>query len=310
MAQPVFQQPKPAPSAPNTKMILLCLAGGLLVGAGVMTPFVVSWRNSAIEAQQHAVAEAARAEQNKQEAIALDKQKTEMRENLDQAGKAITTLKTDLSSREAALGELKQIDTQRAAEIDTLKVDLAKKSADMADLDNRLKTARAEVETSTALSADLTNKVNSLRGDVSRLSETVQVKDSEITKLVAAVKTEEQAKQAAMADAASAKQLAEVNAVKAETTRKELMTLAPLRIEERRSTLTKRKMAEKSGVPFGAVFDAFGDAFQGTGEGLFGKSGPVILVAVYKDGHEETLNKTDAAKWQERGIRLVKLPKA
>ncbi|HVU64742.1 MAG TPA: hypothetical protein VHC70_12255 [Phycisphaerales bacterium] len=310
MAEPVFQQtppPRNAARGPGAGIIALCIAAGLLLGAGVMTPFVISWRNDAKEAQQRAIAEAERAEQNKQEAIALEKQKSEMRENLGAAQKAIDTLKTDLSARESALGELKKVDTQRASEIETLKADIAKKSADMTDLDTRLKSARAEVESATQQSADLSNKINGLRGDVSRLSETVQVKDAEIAKLVAAVKTEQQAKQVAIAEAQQARVVAAENEAKAVAAHHELMTLAPLRIEERHATKTGRKLGEKSGFPFAAALDPLGDAFQGIGEGLFGKSGPVILVAVYKDGHEETLSKADAAKWQERGIRIAKL---
>src|SRR5689334_11432997 len=44
MAEPVFNQSSRGPGA---GLIALCIAAGLLVGAGVMTPFVVSWRNSA-----------------------------------------------------------------------------------------------------------------------------------------------------------------------------------------------------------------------------------------------------------------------
>jgi hypothetical protein len=148
-----------------------------------------------------------------------------------------------------------------------------------------------------------------MRSEVSRLSETVQVKDAEIARLSDTIKQEQEAKAAAMAQAALEQQRAVVAETKVEETHAEIMTLAPIRIEERRGTLTKRKIAEKNGVPLAAAFDGIGDVFQGVGEGLFGKSGPVILVGVYKDGHEETLSKADAEKWTTRGIRLVKLKK-
>lgn len=302
-------QPPSSPRASNTKLVTVAILGGLLLGAGVMTPFVISWRNTAEKARQDAIVQAAQAEKSKQEAIALEKQKAEMRENLGKAEVAISTLKTDLTARETALGALKDTDTQKTKEIEALRADLASKAAAMADLDSRLKAARSDIESATQLSADLNARINAMRTDVSRLTETVQIKDAEIAQLTENIKQEQAAKAAALVRAAAEEKRAVVAETKVEETKVEIMALAPIRIEERRDTLTKRKMAEKSGVPFGAAFDPIGDIFQGIGEGLFGKSGPIILVGVFKDGHEEVLTKADADKWTARGIRFVKLKK-
>lgn len=139
------------------------------------------------------------------------------------------------------------------------------------------------------------------------MSETVQTQGVEIARLVEAVKVEEQAKTAALAQAAQQQQRAEVAEVKVEKTTQDLMALAPVRIEERHSTKTGRKIAEKSGVPFGAVFDVFGDLFTGAGEATLGKSGPPEFVGVYKDGREEKLAQPEAAKWHDRGVKIIKL---
>ena len=291
----------------NGKLIIICAAVGLLVGAGVVTPFAINYRASMQRAQQEAVAAAELAERNKQEAIALEKQKGELRENLGAAEKTVATLKDDLTARQTALEALRQSDTQKTKEVELLRADIQKKTAAMAELDTRLQGARTEVEQSTQQSAELATRVNTLRSEVSRMSETIQTQGVEITRLVEAVKIEEQAKQVALAEAAQQRVRAEVATIQVQETKAELMTLAPVRIEERHSTQTGQKIAEKSGVPFGAVFDGFGDLFRGVGEATLGKSGPVILVAVYKDGHEETLTSSDMNKWKERGIRVVKL---
>ena len=291
----------------SNRLIIVCVAVGLLIGAGVVIPFAVNYRNSMQKAQREAAAATALAETNKQEAVALEKQKAEMRENLGVAEKAITTLKTDLEARGGELDALKQVDAQRKQEVETLRADVQSKAAVVKDLTERLALARSEIEGATAQSEKLTTIVNGLRSEVSRMSETMDVQKTEIARLVEAVKTEETAKIAAQQQATQQQQRAEVAETKVAETHAELMTLAPVRIEERCSTLTKRKMAEKAGVPLGGLFDGIGDAFQGIGEGLFGKSGPVILVAVYKDGHEETLSTADAQKWELRGIVVVKL---
>lgn len=289
-----------AQNSSNNRLIIVCVAVGLLIGAGVVIPFAVNYRNSMQKAQRDAVAAAALAETNKQEAVALEKQKAEMRENLGVAEKAITGLKTDLEARGGELDALRKVDALRKQEVDTLKADVQQKAAVVADLTERLALAKGEIESATAQSEKLNTIVNGLRSEVSRMSETMDVQRTEIAKLVEAVKAEETAKVAAI-------QRAEVAETKVVETHAELMTLAPVRIEERYSTLKKRKLAEKAGVPLGGLFDGIGDAFQGIGEGLFGKSGPVILVAVYKDGHEETLDAADAQKWESRGIVVVKL---
>jgi chromosome segregation ATPase len=291
----------------NGKLIAVWAGVGLLLGAGVVTPFALNYRSSMQQAQDAAVAAAALAEKNKQEAVALEKQKGELRENLGQAEKTISTLKGDLSARGEALEAIKQSDAAKSKDIDSLRTDIQKKTAAMTDLDERLKAARAEVETTTKANTDLVAAVNGLRSEVSRMSETVQTQVVEIARLVEVAKKEEQAKQVALKDAAEAHQIAQTNAARADATHAELMTLAPVRIEERNATKTGRKIAEKSGVPFGALFDGIGDVFQGVGEVTLGKNGPVILVAVYKDGHEETLTNTDAGKWTGRGIPMVKL---
>ena len=289
-----------AQNSSNNRLIIVCVAVGLLIGAGVVIPFAVNYRNSMQKAQRDAVAAAALAETNKQEAVALEKQKAEMRENLGVAEKAITGLKTDLEARGGELDALRKVDALRKQEVDTLKADVQQKAAVVADLTERLALAKGEIESATAQSEKLNTIVNGLRSEVSRMSETMDVQRTEIAKLVEAVKAEETAKVAAI-------QRAEVAETKVVETHAELMTLAPVRIEERYSTLKKRTLAEKAGVPLGGLFDGIGDAFQGIGEGLFGKSGPVILVAVYKDGHEETLDAADAQKWESRGIVVVKL---
>lgn len=289
-----------AQNSSNNRLIIVCIAVGLLIGAGVVIPFAVNYRNSMQRAQREAVEATTRAETSKQEAIALEKQKSEMRENLGAAEKAITGLKTDLEARGGELDALRKVDALRKQEVDTLKADVEQKAAAMADLTERLALAKGEIESATAQSEKLNTIVNGLRSEVSRMSETMDVQRTEIAKLVEAVKAEETAKVAAI-------QRAEVAETKVVETHAELMTLAPVRIEERYSTLKKRKLAEKAGVPLGGLFDGIGDAFQGVGEGLFGKSGPVILVAVYKDGHEETLSVSDAQKWESRGIVVVKL---
>ena len=294
-------------SGGNGKLIVICAAVGLLVGAGVVTPFAMNYRSSMQRAQQEAVVAATLAERNKQEAIALEKQKGELRENLGAAEKTVATLKDDLATRQAALETLRQSDTQKTKEVETLRADIQKQGAAMAELDGRLQGARAEVEQSTQQSAELATRVNTLRTEVSRMSETIQTQGVEITRLVEAVKTEAQAKQVAIAEATEQRARAEAAQVQVQATHAELMTLAPVRIEERRSTQTGQKIAEKSGFPFGAVFDGFGDLFRGVGEATLGKSGPVILVAVYKDGHEETLTTSDVDRWKERGIRVVKV---
>jgi chromosome segregation ATPase len=291
----------------NGKLIAICATVGLLVGAGVVTPFALNYRSSMQRAQQEAIEAAARAEQNKNEAIALEKQKGELRENLGQAEKTITTLRDDLTTRSTALDALKQTDATRTKEVETLRADIQKKAAAMAELDGRVKDARAEVENATKENADLVGKVNGLRVELSRMTETIQTQGVEITRLSEAVKQEEAAKTVALQQAAQQQQRAEVAEVKVEKTTQDLMALAPVRIEERHSTKTGRKIGEKSGVPFGAVFDVFGDIFTGVGEATLGKSGPVELVGVYKDGREEKLAQPEAAKWQDRGVKIVKL---
>lgn len=289
-----------AQNSSSNRLIIVCVGVGLLIGAGVVIPFAVNYRASMQQAQREAVEAATRAEATKQEAVTLEKQKAEMRENLGQAERTITTLKTDLETRGGELDALKQVDAQRKDEVVALRADLSQKSAQITDLNERLALARGEVESATTQSDKLTTIVNGLRSEVSRVSETMDVQRAEIARLVEAVKAEETAKVAAIARA-------EVAETKVQETHAELMTLAPVRIEERYSTKTGRKIGEKSEVPFAALLDPIGDMFTGIGEGLFGKSGPVILVAVYKDGHEELVTPADAQKWESRGIAVVKL---
>lgn len=289
------------------KLVALAVGIGLIVGAGIVTPFALNYRSNLQKTELARVEQAALAEKNKQEAVALEKQRGELRENLGQAEKTIGTLRDDLTARGTALDALQQTSTNQAKEVEALRADVAKKAAAMTDLETRLQTARGEVETSTQQNADLNARINTLRIDVSRMTETVQTQGVEIARLVEAVKTEEQAKTVALAQAAQQQQRAEVAEVKVETTTKDLMALAPVRIEERHSTKTGRKIGEKSGVPFGAVFDVFGDLFTGVGEAAIGKSGPPEFIGVYKDGREEKLAKPEADKWHDRGVKVVKL---
>lgn len=289
------------------KFVVLGIAAGLLVGAGIVTPVALNYRANLQKTEQARVDQANLAEKNKQEAVALEKQRGELRTNLGTAEKTITTLRDDLTTRTTALDSLTQNDAEHTKEIDTLRADVAAKSAAMADLDSRLKAARSEVDGATQQNTELATRVNSLRTEVSRMSETVQSQGVEITRLVDQVKTEQEAKAAALAQAAAQQQRAEVAEVKVEQRTSELMTLGPVRIEERRSTLKGRRLGKKSGIPLAGIFDPIGDAFQGVGEGLFGKSGPVELVGVYRDGHEEKLSSTAADKWQARGVQLVKI---
>ena len=226
-----------AQNSSNNRLIIVCVAVGLLIGAGVVIPFAVNYRNSMQKAQRDAIAAAALAETNKQEAVALEKQKAEMRENLGVAEKAITGLKTDLEARGGELDALRKVDALRKQEVDALKADVQQKAAVVADLTERLALAKGEIESATAQSEKLNTIVNGLRSEVSRMSETMDVQRTEIAKLVEAVKAEETAKVAAI-------QRAEVAETKVVETHAELMTLAPVRIEERYSTLKKRKLAE------------------------------------------------------------------
>lgn len=291
----------PAPRSGNmTKAIALSIGLGLLVGAGIVTPIALGYRSSMQQAQSDARQAAASAETARQESISLEKQKSELRENLGQAEQAITVLKTDLSASAVALQTLKEADALKAREIDALKTDVQARTLAMADLTERLKAARIDVEGATQQNGELTARVNSLRTEISLMSEKVDVQSTEIARLVEVAKQQEVEKVAAQTEARQAQaQVAAAN--------EEIMSLAPIRIEERHSTKTGRKLGEKSGVPFAAVFDPIGDAFTGIGEGLFGKSGPVVLVAVYKDGHEETLTAADTERWAQRGIAVVKL---
>ena len=294
-------------SGSSGKLIALAVGIGLIVGAGVVTPFALNYRSNLQKTELARVQQAALAEQNKQEAVALEKQRAELRENLGQAEKNIGTLRDDLTARGTALDALQQTSTGQAKEVEALRADVTKKAAAMTDLQTRLQTARTEVETSTQQNADLNARINTLRVEVSRMTETVQTQGVEIAHLVEAVKTEQEAKTVALAQAAQQQQRAEVAEVKVENTTKDLMALAPVRIEQRHSSKTGRKIAEKSGFPFGALFDGLGDLFTGAGEATLGKSGPPEFVGVYKDGREEKLAQPEATKWQERGIRVVKL---
>jgi chromosome segregation ATPase len=230
-----------------------------------------------------------------------------MRTNLGQAEQTITTLKCDLEARSTALDSLRQSDAEKSRQVETLQSDIKTKTDAMADLDTRLKSARTEVESATQQNSELTNRVSSLRLEVSKMSETLGEQGAEITRLVEQTKQQAQQIQVAQKDAEQAHSRAAEAQQQVRAANEEIMSRAPVRIEERHSTQTGRKVAEKSGVPFGAAFDPIGDMFTGLGEGLFGKSGPVILVAVYRDGHEEVVSKADADLWASRGIRVQRL---
>ena len=85
--------------------------------------------------------------------------------------------------------------------------------------------------------------------------------------------------------------------------------LTPTRLEQRNETLTGRKLAQKKGVPLGFIFDGIGDAFQGTGEAIGGKSGPKFWVAVMPDKTEVRITDEIANAWQGKGVPVASAEK-
>lgn len=328
MTQPPPPAPPSAVKSGSAKTVILSVIAGLLIASSVCVPIAVSWRNTAKEAQGRAEENAARAvaaaklaEDNKQEAILLEKQKSEMRDNLSQAQRTVATLQDDLAARGAALEALKQVDAEKTKTVEAMKADLAQQAEAMAALDRELRITKDDVENDSSDRTSLMSRVNSIKLQISRMSETIGVQGAEITRLVEVTKRQQAeiavAQKQARENQARAEQsqaLAAANQTRAEQAQakaveahEELMARAPIRIEERRSSKTGRKVGEKSGVPFGAALDPIGDVFTGLGEGLFGKSGPVILVGVFQDGHEEVMSTEEAAKWSGRGIRISRL---
>jgi chromosome segregation ATPase len=294
-------------SGSGGRVVALFIVVGLLVGAGVMTPFVVKWRNSALQAEEQRQAEARRAEEARQQAAALEKQRAEIKENLGKAENTITTLKTDLSERDKALDALKQTASDKAAEAESLRADVLKKSREVTDLDDQLKIAKQQTESAAKENTTLTSRANALRSKLSRLAESIDMKTAEITKLVETTKKQETEKQAVAKEAEQAQHAATEAKAQAAAVEQELMARAPVRVEERHASKTGRQLGAKSGVPFAGALDPVGDIFTGLGEGLFGKKGPVIWVAVYQDKREEVITREEAEKWGQRGIRVVRL---
>jgi predicted nucleic acid-binding Zn-ribbon protein len=213
---------------------------------------------------------------------------TEIRTRVGDLEKNITDLSTQKASTEKEKAEIESKLATASKALDAARVELAEMvkqngalKGQVADLENRLDLAEARV---VAISKELENTTVALKKEQA-----------------ARVEAEKAAHDTHLQQLAAMQQNAEMQRMYAQ--------LTPTRLEQRNETLVGRKLAQKKGVPLGFIFDGIGDAFQGTGEAIGGKSGPKYWVAVMPDKTEVRITDEIATAWQGKGVPVASAEK-
>lgn len=208
----------------------------------------------------------------------------EIRTRIGELEKNVTELSTQKATTEKEKAELESKLGTAGKALDAARIELAEMvkqngalKGQVADLEGRLDAAEARV---VAISRDLENTTLALKREQAARAEIEKIAhDTQLMRIAVTQQNTEMQRMYAQ--------------------------LTPTRLEQRHQTLVGRKLAQKSGVPLGFIFDGIGDAFQGTSEAIGGKNGPQYWVAVMPDKSEVRITDEIASAWQNKGVPVA-----
>ena len=245
---------------------------------------------------------------------------TEDKTKLETAVKAETAKTTELTTTVAAKDtKITEIST-RIGELEKNVADLSTQKAttekEKAEIETKLTTASKALEGARIELAEMVKQNGALKGRVAELELRLDAAEARVVAIskdlentTVALK-KEQAARADIERIARDTQLLQIAAQQQNAEMQRMYAqLTPTRLEQRNESLVGRKLAQKKGVPLGFIFDGIGDAFQGTGEAIGGKSGPKYWVAVMPDKTEVRITDEIAGAWQGKGVPVASAEK-
>ncbi|HYD00262.1 MAG TPA: hypothetical protein VEB22_03475 [Phycisphaerales bacterium] len=247
-------------------------------------------------------------------------QLTETKGKLETAVKAETEKSTQLTAtvteQDTKLSEIRTRVGDLEKNITELSTQKATTEKEKAELESRLATAGKALDSARVELAEMVKQNSALKGQVTDLETRLDAAEARVVAIsrelettTVALKKEQEARAEIEKVAHDTKLLQIVAQQQNAEMQRMYAQLTPTRLEQRNETLVGRKLAQKKGVPLGFIFDGIGDAFQGTGEAIAGKTGPRYWVAVMPDKSEVRITDEIATAWQGKGVPIASAEK-
>jgi len=247
-------------------------------------------------------------------------QLTETKGKLETAVKAETEKSTQLTAtvteQDTKLSEIRTRVGDLEKNITELSTQKATTEKEKAELESRLATAGKALDSARVELAEMVKQNSALKGQVTDLETRLDAAEARVVAIsrelettTVALKKEQEARAEIEKVAHDTKLLQIVAQQQNAEMQRMYAQLTPTRLEQRIETLVGRKLAQKKGVPLGFIFDGIGDAFQGTGEAIAGKTGPRYWVAVMPDKSEVRITDEIATAWQGKGVPIASAEK-
>jgi len=247
-------------------------------------------------------------------------QLTETKGKLETAVKAETEKSTQLTAtvteQDTKLSEIRTRVGDLEKNITELSTQKATTEKEKAELESRLATAGKALDSARVELAEMVKQNSALKGQVTDLETRLDAAEARVVAIsrelettTVALKKEQEARAEIEKVAHDTKLLQIVAQQQNAEMQRMYAQLTPTRLEQRNETLVGRKLAQKKGVPLGFIFDGIGDAFQGTGEAIAGKTGPRYWVAVMPDKSEVRITDEIATACQGKGVPIASAEK-
>ncbi|HZW06672.1 MAG TPA: hypothetical protein VFF65_06085 [Phycisphaerales bacterium] len=241
---------------------------------------------------------------------------TETKGKLETAVKSETQKSTQLTAtvteQDTKLSEIRTRVGDLEKNITELSTQKATTEKEKAELESKLATAGTALDAARVELAEMVKQNSALKGQVTDLESRLDAAEARVVAIsrelettAVALKKEREARAEIEKVAHDTKLLQIVAQQQNAEMQRMYAQLTPTRLEQRNETLVGRKLAQKKGVPLGFIFDGIGDAFQGTGEAIAGKTGPRYWVAVMPDKSEVRVTDEIASAWQSKGVPVA-----
>lgn len=173
-------------------------------------------------------------------------------------------------------------------------------TADRAELIDKVSSLQRELKVTQ-------DRLGALAGEMERRMSQLREQDAVLQRTLVTLQDAERAREGEAARRQSAEVQREKTTAALMSTHELYGPLTPVRIEYRKASQQRQKVAERADVPLGPLWDGIGDIFVGAFEAVVGPQGDGHWVALFPGGGEALVERDVMERWRSLGVEVVEV---